>query len=320
MILFLYGEDSFRMNERRIALQKAFVAKYPGADILTFDFEDQRTPDHVRLALGACSEDLFVGHKMVVLLNPFRLAEPEEALLINFLTEFRKASTNTTVLLASPEKLKKTHPLACFLLKQSDMVEAYDKPDVRDMATHIKRELRTIDAQAAFSPQALQTFAAIIGGDTARMRTELEKLSLFKPGGVFEEGDVRLLVGATSENAIFEALDALSRDDKKRAIVLLNREALGGDGVYPVLAMCAWHLRRLLQVREAFDRGVQRTTDIASQTKLPPFVVQKMLGTIRTLPLSRIKEGFAILADFDTGMKTGVIDPAVALDLFVWRF
>jgi DNA polymerase III delta subunit len=119
---------------------------------------------------------------------------------------------------------------------------------------------------------------------------------------------------------IFHALDALGRGDRKRALFLFRTETEKGEGVYPVLSMCAWQVRRLLLVREAFDKGIRRATDIVSATKLPPFTVQKALSTIEYFPLMRIKNGLTLLSDIDTALKQGKADPETSLDIFVWKF
>ncbi|MEK7084152.1 MAG: DNA polymerase III subunit delta, partial [Patescibacteria group bacterium] len=242
-------------------------------------------------------------------------------LLLDFLENLaEKTETDVTSLFVSPGKTKKTHTIARFLAKHADKEETFGKLEKQAVTAHIQRELSRIDEQARFSREALQLFSASVGADTARIRTELEKLSAFKPGGTFEASDVALLVGAVAEQAIFEALNALGHGDKKQAIRLFHREASGPEGAHPILAMCAWQMRRLLVVREAVDKGIERASDIAAQTKLPPFAVQSMLGAVRNLPMTRIKKGFLMLSDFDTKIKTGTMDPAVALDLFVWKF
>ncbi len=45
--------------------------------------------------------------------------------------------------------------------------------------------------------------------------------------------------------------------------------------------------------------------------------MQKLLHQINGFPLERIKSGFSLLADLDTRSKSGQIDPALALDMFV---
>lgn len=321
MILFLHGADSFLVNERRSILQKAFARKYPEAEIFIFDFEDQGSSDNVRRSLMACEEGLFTPKKMIIFLHPFELGEASEKLLLDFLKDFiKKTAREVTLLFVHPGKIKKTHPLAKVLIKYADKEEVFEKLEEKNKNAYIKRELAAIDRQASFSREALQIFSVSIGLDTARIRTELEKLATFKPGGVFEEEDIRLLVGSISENVIFEALDALGRGDKKRSLVLFHREASGAEGVYPLLSMCAWQVRRFLLVRESFDKGILRASDIALQTKIPPFVVQKMLGTIHNFSINRIKRGLMMLSRFDMELKRGGINPSVALDLFIWKF
>lgn len=321
MILFLHGADGFRVNERRSILQKAFKQKYPQAEIFIFDFEDQGSSDNVRRSLMACEEGLFTPKKMIIFLHPFELGEAPEKLLLDFLKDFiKKTAREVTLLFVHPGKIKKTHPLAKVLIKYADKEEAFEKLEEKDRNTYIKHALALIDTKASFSRGALQAFSLSVGLDTARIRTELQKLTAFKPGGVFEEEDIHLLISSVSENVIFEALDALGRGDKKKALFLFHREASSADGAHPILAMCAWQVRRLLLVREFFDKGMLRASDIATQTKLPPFVVQKMLGTISNFSTARIKQGLVMLSDFDTELKRGNMDPHVALNLFIWKF
>ena len=321
MLLFLHGEDAFRVNQRRGMLQKAFVQKYPGADIFVFDFEDQGTPEDVRRAISACEAGLFATRKMVVFLHPFELEETDEKFLLDFLKRFvEKNETEITLLFVNPGKIKKTHPLARWLTEHADKEETLEKPEEKNIAQYIRRELALLDAEASFSREGLQMFVATLKNDTARIHMELEKLAAFKPGGILEASDVALLVGTVPEHALFEALDALGRGNRQRAIFLFHREASGPEGAYPVLAMCAWQARRLLLVREAFDNGMEHAPDIARETKLPPFAVQKMLGSINNFPLRRIKNGLSMLSDFDTENKRSGMDPLVALDLFVWKF
>ncbi len=321
MILLLHGEDGFRVNRRRLALQQAFAKKYPGADIFTFDFEDRRSLADVREAVSLCEGGLFASEKLVVMLHLMSLEGESEKFLIEFLKAFKKDTVSkTTLLFVEPGKIKKTQPIAKCLLKEADKVETFEKMSEAEAAAYIKKELKSIDDAMSFSRDGLQTFLSVTGGSSARMRSELEKLSNFKPGEMIEKEDVLMLSRMPSESAIFEALDSLGRGEKEKALTLLSREADKPEGVFPVLGMCAWQVRRMLLVRDAFDGGVRRPGDIASATKLAPFVVQKTLGSIEYFPLTRIKAGLSLLSEFDTKMKTGGMTPQAALDLFVWKF
>lgn len=322
MILFLHGADDFLVNRRRRALQAAFVKKYPEAEVFVFDFEDQGGSESVRRALAACAAGLFATRKLVVFLHPFALEEAEGKMFLDFLKDFVKTDNPATLLCVAPEKIRKTQSVASFLLKKSDQTEAFEKLDEKDTAgltRRIEQELKALGMDATFAPAGLRAFVAAVGNDSARAVSELEKLVAYKAGGSIEAEDVTMLVAARKEEAIFQALDALGRGDKKQALFLLRREAEKPEGVYPVWGMCAWQVRQLIRVREPYDRGARQAGAVALQAKLSPYVAQKLLSVIAAFPMERLRRGLALLSDSDTRMKTGALDPLVALDLFVWK-
>lgn len=322
MLIFLHGEDDFLLNRRRQKLQSAFVKKYPGAEVLVFDFEDQRSPEDAQYALSACESGLFAAEKMVVFLHPSELAEESRKKFLAFLKQEQEHAEDRVVLLfVQPGKIKKTDAFMSALIKTAAKEENFSKLSDKDVAAFIKKELAGIDKEMKISSDALQTLIAIVGHDTAKIVSELEKLAVYKSEGKkIEPQDVALLLEGAQESRIFEALDALGRGDRKKATLLFHKEVEQADGAYQLLSMCAWQARRLLMVREAYDQGMRRSADIATHTKLQPFAVQKTLATIENFPLARIKKGLAMLSDFDTQLKTGGMDPLVALDLFIWRF
>lgn len=321
MIIFLHGEDTFLVGRRKQALMRAFADKYAGAEVFVFDFEDQGSPADVRRALDACEGGLFATEKMVVFLHPFVLGEASEKMMLEFLKEHAGVLPEHTILLfVHTGKIKKTAPLTKLLLARMDKEEVYDALEGKKLETFIGKELAAAHDKVTIGPEALRLFLTLTGSDTARQMTELGKLATWKGEGVITVDDIETLLAMPAENNIFQALDALGRGDRTQALLLFRRESDQGEGVFPVLSMCAWQVRRLLTVREAFDRGIRRPSDIVSATKLPPFTVQKALTTIEHFPLSRLKGGLTLLSDIDTAWKQGKADPEVSLDLFVWKF
>lgn len=321
MIIFLHGEDSFLITRRKQALVSAFQKKYAGAECFTFDFEDQGSLEDVRRALDACEGGLFATEKIVVFLHPFVLGEVAEKLLTKFLKEHVVLLPEHTILLFVHQgKIKKTNLLTKLLLAKADKEEVYGSLEGKALRTLITKELARFNERVTIATDALELLLVLTGNNTARQMTELEKLATYKGEGEVTIEDIEQHLVAPEENNIFHALDALGRGDRKRALFLFRTETEKGEGAYPVLSMCAWQVRRLLLVREAFDKGIRRATDIVSATKLPPFTVQKALSTIEHFPLMRIKNGLTLLSDIDTALKQGKADPETSLDIFVWKF
>jgi DNA polymerase III delta subunit len=320
MILLVHGEDDFLVGRRKRSLQQTFAKKYPEGEIFVFDFEDQGSLASVKQALDACEGGLFATEKMVIFLHPFALHETGEKLLISFLQDQVATLPEHTILLfVHTGKLKKTHPVTKVLLKKMDKEEVCTLPEGARLRQFLKTELSRIHDSVTISDRAIEMLLSL-SGSTARMLGELEKLVLYKGEGVIEAEDVALLLEVPQETNIWKALDALGRGDREQALLLFRKETKKTDQVYQVLSMCAWQVRRLLLIREAFDQGIRTPGEIASYTKLPPFTVQKALPAIQRFSLARMKKGLGLLSEIDTALKQGKADPLVSLDLFVWKF
>ncbi len=321
MILFLHGQDDFLVGRRKRALIAAFTKKYTGADVFIFDFEDQGSTADVKRSLEACEGGLFTSEKIVVFLHPFVLGELAQKMMQRFLQEQATALPEKTILLfVHVGKLKKTDILTKALLSVMDKEEVYDPQEGRALGQMVSKELALLNEAVSFDEVSLAFFLSQTGGDMARTMTELEKLATFKGAGVLTKEDIELLLTMSKEQALWGALDALSRGARKEALFLFRKEADSADGVFALLSMCAWQIRRLLLVREAYDQGIRRPSDVAATTKLPPFTVQKAMAHIEQFPVTRLKQGLSLLSDIDTALKQGKADPEASLDLFVWKF
>jgi DNA polymerase III delta subunit len=323
MLYFLYGEDEVRVASRRRELLDGFRRKYPTGEVQIFDFEDSGTPETIRSACSACDQGLFAIPKLIVWLHPFVLKEGEDVLK-KFLMRFLKESpSDISLLVLASGKIKKTHPVAALLLKKSDRIEEMEPLRGVQLERYIASSLRVFDADLSITRTALGILVKAVGDDTFRLKQEISRLAAYRGTGTITNEDVLLFLRPSSETTIFQALDAMSRGERRQALLLFAQEQAGEskhEVVYGLLSMCAWQLRRLIQMREVFDRGIRDASGIARETKLPPFVVQNALRSFENLPLSRLTAGLMLLADMDAAMKIGELDPGGALDAFVWKF
>lgn len=321
MIIFLHGEDTFLVGRRKRLLMDAFRKKYSKAETFVFDFEDQGTLQDVKRALDVCAGGLFAEEKLVVFLHSFVVGEGGEKLLINFLkNEAPQLPEKVVLLFVHTGKIKKTHPATKWLLAGADKIEEEKTLQGKPLENFLTKELARLNDQVHFDPSGLRVFLERTKGNMALMLSELEKLATYMSEGIIGPAEVAIFLQAPEENTIFLALDALGRGEHSRALLLFHQEVEKAGEVYSILSMCAWQVRRLMLVRDAYDRGIRRAADIATVTKLPPFTVQKAMATIEHFSLARLKQGLALLSDIDTALKQGKADPEVSLDLFVWKF
>jgi len=320
MIIFLHGEDTFLVTRRKHALISAFCKKYKEAEVFTFDLETAGTDEDVKQALFTSETGLFATKKMLVFVNPFLLTAKGDAVMKEFLRKEQTFESETILLFVHGGKIKKSDPLTKMLLSAMDKEEVVDPMQGNTLRRFIEQELREENENVSFAPDAVSLFLTRLDGESARQISELAKLATFKGAGIITKEEVALFIPPKDEERVWQAIDALGRDDRALALALFRSESVKNGSVYPLLALSAWQIRRLLCIREAYDSGVRLSSDIARQTKLPPFTVDKALRTLSVFPLSRLKKGLSLLSDIDTALKQGKADPEVSLDLFVWKF
>ncbi|MEK7549831.1 MAG: DNA polymerase III subunit delta [Patescibacteria group bacterium] len=321
MLFFLHGNDPFLIQRRKQAFTQAFTKKYPTGEIHSFDFEDTGSGDDVQRALSAAEQGLFATQKCILLLHPLSLREEGAKRLTAFLEKYTETDfPEVTFLFVQSKGFRKNDKLAMLLKKVASKEEVLDTPVGKGLDAWVRQELASIDSRGTITDTALQNLIRATNGELMRLSSELEKLAFFFEDGKVTEESVDELVEFAREEVLFQALDALSRGDKGRALLLFRTQEDGPQSIYPLLSMCAWQVRRLLLLREGYDQGARNASQAASYAGLQPFVAEKALRFISSLPAARLKRALALLSEFDTRLKQGNIDPGVALSLFVWKF
>ena len=187
-------------------------------------------------------------------------------------------------------------------------------PGIGQMPGLIMKEAK--EKQGEFSPGAAQELARAIGNDTLIASLEIDKLLNFvdfqRP--VTAE-DVRLLTPDISPTSVFEMVDAIGERNIPKAAQLLHR-LLETDMPIPLFGMIIRQFRLLILAREVLDQG-GRKQQIEQVLKVHPFVAEKLEKQAALLEMSQLKEIYHRLLITDEYMKTGQMDPKIAMEMFV---
>ena len=143
------------------------------------------------------------------------------------------------------------------------------------VAAEISEVLRETGLTVA--PDAVAFLAEELGGDFARRRSELEKLSLFAAGdGVVDFGRARDCCSAQLEASLGMAATAAMTGDTEFADRLLGdleRDGATGPGLLAVLSM---EVHRVLKVRALMEQGA--TAEEACRSLAPPMYPRQAAG------------------------------------------
>lgn len=319
MLTFLHGEDRYRMKRRAIEYRAAFLREHHDGEVVTIDAEEGDPYTAVKCLLEAAEPGLFASEKLVILESPFGLPDTEKKRLPEYLPAFAK-SASADMLVVQPTKPRKNETLYTFLVKNADKTEEFAALKEGELERFALAHLKARGVTLNISREALQYLVREHEGDSAGFVSDLEKLSLYKPEGEISLADARALCDESPRETVFDALDALIQGNRERALLLLVSEERERTKDAPLLYLCAWRVRELVALREAYDGGIRQASDAARALKMNPYSVGKSFQHVTKLSLPRLKNALKNLASLEVETKTGGLDPETALTLFALKF
>lgn len=310
MIIFLYGEDSYRSRQKLNQIKDKFKKADPSNINLTILDGEKIGFSNIKKAVQAVP---FLAKKRLIIIENL-LAKKNKTLqeeLVNYIKE--KKIPETTVIVFwernSPDertklfKLLKKQRAQEFRLLSGYALSKWIEQEVKERGGKIERD-------------ALDKLAAYVGNDLWQMSNEIDKLITYKNKKSITPEDVELLVKAKLDTNIFNMIDAIGDKNKKRALKLLHDQIESGEHELYLLTMITYQFRNLLIVKDLIEQGMNQY-QIQREIRMHPFVVQKTFSQARNFSLDGLKKIYQKLLDTDIALKTSKIEPALALDLLV---
>jgi DNA polymerase III delta subunit len=181
---------------------------------------------------------------------------------------------------------------------------------------------RAADLGVRMGPGAARLLAERVGGyvretDVDRRRqtqlanTELEKLALYRPGGVVEREDVAALVAEAIPGSTWAFLDAIGTRRGGEASRLAERLLSAGTPLPLLIAQIHRRLRELISVREHLDEGA-RPGDLVRALRVAPFRAQKLAEQASAWSAASLDRAIGGLVDLDLRSKGITLDGSTA--------
>lgn len=300
MILFLYGPDSFRLQQRLNVLKQGFISKYDksGLNIETIDNENFYLEYFHKIVM---SDSLFVKKRMTVIKNVF---DGNKEFQEGVAEELDKVDKDHILIFTAVKvpKVKDKNKLFA-RLKKADKVENFPLLKAGDVYHWIQTEVK--NKNAFIENDAVRYLQEAVGNDLWRMHNEIEKLTSFTERITIKE--VEIFLDSPLDDNIFDFTDALSNKDARKALKLLHDQIDSGANEFYLLTMLARQIKILLQIKETNGKGLD----------LHPFVIKKAMPQSNKFSLERLKELFSELTKIDFKLKNSQGSPKLLLDMFV---
>ncbi|MFY9484544.1 MAG: DNA polymerase III subunit delta [Patescibacteria group bacterium] len=306
----IYGEDTFRSRQKIEAIRGRYREKFADLEIINLaggsvSFEE--------LESKLFAQAMFANRKLVVISGflsqaPRKIQEQLTARLDDIpdstVTVFYEQGQPDRRLVVFKKLNRPGFSEQYKLLTQIELVPWIE--------AHVKQYQGTITRQAA------EQLALWFGSDTWRIHQEIAKLLTFDSTITVEL--VGKLTPPEAQGNIFELLDTLWSGNEQDAARKLTELVTSGQPLLQILSTIATAIRNLLLVKESIESSPSITSfQVARTLALHPYVVTKAFRSVRSIDKSELVRKLELVGYIDQRIKTGRLEPGVALEILVAR-
>jgi len=314
-LYFLFGNDEYAIS-RKI---KEFEADFPDPTSAAMNTAslDARSMNENDLNTAVNAMPFLAKRRLVILANPsskYNHASSRK----KFLEFIQKAPETTRLVLyesVEPRDADK-HWIVKWAEKNGNLIQtkAFMLPRLKDMTGWILNETKGQGGQ--IEPRAAEMLKDMVGVDTRQAGMEIAKLLAYVNWTrTITATDVEAVCIVTSQQSVFDFVDALSNGNGNSAQRLLHR-LLETEDPFSVWGMVVRQFRLLIQAREILD-GRGNKDDVARALGVHPFVADKTTGQASHYSMEVLENIYRDLLRIDEGVKTGKVTLDLALDTLV---
>jgi DNA polymerase-3 subunit delta len=314
-LYFLFGNDEFAINRRLKDFESDFT-DLTSADMNTARLE-ARTMSDTDLNNAVNAMPFLAKRRLVYLANPSTKYN-NVSTRKKFFEYIEKAPDTTRIVMyesVEPRDAEK-HWLVKWAEKNDKLIQtkAYMLPRLKEMTGWIVNETKKQEGQ--IEPRAAEMLKEMVGVDTRQAGMEIAKLLAYvnwaRP---INSQDVEAVCIVTSQQSVFDFVDALSNGNGKSAQHLLHR-LLETEDLFSLWGMVVRQFRLLIQAREILD-GRGNKDDVARALGVHPFVAEKTTQQAARFSIESLESIYRKLLRIDEGVKTSQMTLDLALDTLV---
>lgn len=301
----LYGLDTYRSRQKLNAIKAKYIdASLGDTNLAQLDGATAKADELVR-QIGASP---FLAPKRLVIIHNLLTQGHKDTQ--KTITDLLPKIPKTSVVIFYEESIPDKRGSLFQKLNLPKISQEFVPLDNNKLTSWIRSKLEQTDT--AIAPDALILLIQIVGPDLYRMEQEIDKLSLYSPQKI-DKTAVGTLIHQNPTGDIFQLIDAIALGNSSQAIHHIHARINAGDNPLYILSMIVYGFRTLILVEDSLRENPNRT----SAPGVHPYVFKKTCVQIKHFSAEMLHQIYHHLGRLDYECKTGIIEPKLALELFV---
>jgi len=334
MIIFFYGENSFRAKQKINEVKAKFFREIDPNE-QNFNIIDGSTADIGNISAIINTGSLFVKKRLTLIENLFgnkkdilpgfldfiqkNNLDKGDDILIIYESKIKNDKKNQIVKIGASRESAlniKEKKLFAYLSGQKFSQE-FKSFSESETIVWIKNEIS--ERGGLISPNNAALLSHMIGNDLWQLNNDIAKLVNYKKNDTnkseINASDIKELVSANLTENIFALTDALGAKNKTQILKIFEEQLSIDVSPEYMLATILRHFKTILQIKGCLDQKLS-PAQISAKIKMNPYVFNKSLNQAGNFSLTVLKKITNDLIELDFYNKTGQLDLKTGLSLF----
>ncbi|MHA6483698.1 DNA polymerase III subunit delta [Paenibacillus sp. strain BS8-2] len=318
-IYVLFGKDRYRMTQFIEALtNQMFSQDQREMGIVKFDTAESPLDEAV---LEAETPPFFLEQKLVLVRDVTVMAaggkenakiEHRPEALIRYLDN--PFPSTVIVFVVHADKLDERRKIVKTLKERGSLVPFPEMEPAELKQWMVKR---AAEQKRTMTTDAADLLISRVGTGTGPLAQEIDKLCLHAgEGGVIDAEQAAMLTSATVEEDVFALVDAIAELRIDRALGMYHSLLVRREEPIKIAALIARQLRIMLQIKE-LEHHHYSPQQMAGHLGLHPYAVKLAAEKSKKFTTVRLGQLLSAIAELDYGMKRGLIDKSLGLELYL---
>ncbi|QQS61803.1 MAG: DNA polymerase III subunit delta [Candidatus Moraniibacteriota bacterium] len=322
MLVFLYGPDAYRSQEKQLLFQERFLSEGGSSSgIRHIDVEEWNEEDVIsKFKTILTTRDLFNVKTCICIRGFFSLPKNNRDALADFFAKEYNDNEERMIIIRETA-VNKVFRIFKILKKKAALAEEFFLLKEKDLTLWAKQYCSKQYPDFRFEEDALLYILKQSMGDLFRFIHEVEKLSLICDEKKYiTKEDTNRYIARTPSSAIFDLLDSLGSGNRGLSFDLLSEQYDQEIPPEQIFAMLFYHVNNCARIISLYEEeNIHNYYEIASKARVHPYVAQKTIQGRSKISLQRAKSMIQILARFDRAIKSGKIHVKAAIEEFISR-
>lgn len=314
----VYGKDRYRMDQFIQLLQnKMFSADEQNMGIVKYDSTETALDE---IILEAESPSFFLEKKLIIVRDSSIMCaaskdskvEHRPEALLKYMENPLQSSVIVFAVYA--DKLDERKKLVK-QLKERRCVVHFPELDTNQLKQWLCK--LASDQGRKLEMASAEFLIGRVGVSMQQLSQELNKLSLHAS----EQAEITIemikeLTSTTVEEDVFALVDAIVMKKISEALSMYRQLLIRKEEPIKIVALIARQIRMMIQIKE-LEQHHYSPQQMASTLGVHPYSVKLTLEKAKFFDSKHLAKLLSSLADLDYAMKTGGIDKALGLELFI---